>query len=224
MLGVVWLVLMPGQITIPSRDFSKERQEAAVASTVRIINRSSDVEGSGIILGKKGPFVYILTAHHIVAKAKNLEVMTFSPGSYPKAQRVYRSARVLAEASDTRDLALLRLTTNDQMPGFLSLSPARLVPTGKDFKALTVGCSEGNAPTCLVDVVAGKKLVRRAGSGKGVPLWEVDRKHLEGRSGGPLVDKAGYLLGVCSGTNKEKTYFCHTEEIRTFLKESGLDF
>jgi hypothetical protein len=103
------------------------------------------------------------------------------------------------------------------------LCPARLVPAGKDFEALTVGCSEGEAPTCLVDVVAGKRFVRRGAAAKPVPLWEVDRRHLGGRSGGPLVSKAGHLLGVCSGTSKEKTYFCHTEEIRAFLKESGLD-
>jgi S1-C subfamily serine protease len=223
MFVVPFLLLIPGQLAVPSRVFSKERQEAAVAATVRIADRARDVEGSGIILGKKGDFVYILTAHHLVARAKNLEIATFSSESYPKVHRVYRSARVIAGAGDARDLALIRLTTTDRMPGSASLCPTRLVPTRKDFEALTVGCSEGKAPTCLADVVAGKKLVRRGAASKSVPLWEVGRKHLEGRSGGPLVDRAGYLLGVCSGTNKEKTYFCHTEEIRAFLKENGLD-
>jgi S1-C subfamily serine protease len=223
MILAFWALLIPGQIATPSRDFSKARQEAALLATVQIVNRSRDVDGSGVIVGKKGPFVYILTAHHIASKSKDLEVRTFSLASYPNPQRVYRSAVVLAETSDFRDLALIRLTTNDPMPGSLSLCPGRLVPREKGFQALTVGCSEGKAPTCLVDSVAGMKLVRREDADKALPFWEVDRRHRQGRSGGPIVDKAGYLLGVCSGTNRDKTYFCHTEEIRAFLKENGLD-
>jgi hypothetical protein len=209
--------------TFSPADFSKERQQTAIAATVRIVNSSRDAEGSGIIIGAKGPFVYILTAHHVIARANRLKIMTFSAASYPKVHRVYHTVRVIAEASGIRDLALLRVTTNDRMPGVLKLCPVRLVPQESGFKALSVGCPEGRAPTCLVDEVEGKKLVRREATGKSASFWEVNRKHLEGRSGGPIIDKQGHLLGVCSGTNRERTYFCHTEEIRAFLKESGLD-
>jgi hypothetical protein len=224
MANLVLLLLVCGELdVVPSPDFSKARQQSAVASTVRIRNGARNAEGSGIILGRKGPFVYILTAQHVIADAKRIEISTFTSASYPKPQRVYREARVIAEASDVRDLALIRLTTDDEMPGSLSLCPARLVPRGKDFKALSVGCSEGKAPTCLVDEVAGKKVVRRQTTDKGATLWEVNRKHLEGRSGGPIVDTRGYLLGVCSGTSREKTWFCHAEEMRAFLRANGLE-
>jgi hypothetical protein len=74
-----------------------------------------------------------------------------------------------------------------------------------------------------VDEVLWKKLVRRQGAGKSAYFWELAGKQAEGRSGGPLLDKRGYLLGVCSGTNREKSYFCHTDEVRAFFKRSGFD-
>jgi hypothetical protein len=110
MLVVPLLLLIPGQPAAPPQDFPKERREAAVAATVRVADRAGGVEGSGVILGKKGDFVYVLTAHHLVARAKNLDIMTFSPDSYPKVHRVYRSGRVIAAAGAARDLALPRRT------------------------------------------------------------------------------------------------------------------
>jgi len=225
LLTLAYLLLLPGQIeTVDSPTFSKELQTDAVTATVRVVNLSKQTEGSGVVIGRKGSFVYILTAYHLVDRANRLEVTTFSATSYPKPWKVYRSVRLVAKADDMRDLALLRIVTDDPMPGSLSLCPARLVPDGMGFKALTVGCARGEAPTCLVDEVNGKKLVRRQAADKPAYFWEVDRKQRGGRSGGPLVDRRGYLLGVCSGTNKEKSYFCHADDVRAFLKGSGFDW
>jgi S1-C subfamily serine protease len=225
MFGLACVLLIPGQIeTVPSVDFPKKAQMAAIAATMRVVNVSKRGEGSGVIVGRKGPFVYILTAQHVVDGGERLEVATFSATSYPRPHRRYRTVSVVAKAGDLRDLALLRLTTNDPMPGSLSLCPARLVPDGKRLAALTVGCSGGEAPTCQVDEVVGKKLARREAGGKTAYFWEVAQAPAEGRSGGPLVDQRGYLLGVCSGTNKGKAYFCHTDEVRAFLKQSGFDW
>jgi hypothetical protein len=222
MHGLALMLLVLGQIDVSeSAEFSKELQVAAVLATVRIVDVSRKAEGSGVIIGRKGPLVYILTARHLVDPASRLEITTFSADSYPNPAKVYRSARIVAQSGDTRDLALLRLTTDDPMPGARTLPPGGLVLTEKGFSVLTVGCSDGKAPTCQVDAVIGKRLVRREGAGKPATFWEVGREEREGRSGGPLLDKRGYLLGVCSGTNKGKSYFCHTDEIRAFLEESG---
>jgi S1-C subfamily serine protease len=220
---IAWLLLTPGLVpTVPAADFSKERQRAAVAATVRIVNGSRKVEGSGVVIGQKGSRVYILTAQHLIVGAKRLEITTYSQNSPPKPQKVYHSGRVIAESSDMRDIALIRLITDDRMPGTALLCPPRLLPDANPFTALTVGFPEGKPPVCVVDEVVGKKRVRRPGIDRAASFWEVNRKHLEGGSGGPMIDRQGYLLGVCSGTNQEKTYYCHAEEIRAFLKESGV--
>ncbi len=213
--------LLLGQVeTLDSADFPAKIQVAAVTATVRITNEAGKDSGSGVIIGRKGAFVYILTAQHVIAGAERLEVEVFSPASYPRPHRRYRSAQVVAGTDDIRDLALIRLVTDDPIAGSLALCPARLLPR-EDFKGLSVGCGAGKAPRCQIDEVLGKKLVRREGEGKTASFWEVDREQLPGRSGGPLIDKRGLLLGVCSGVNDTKSYFCHTDEIRSFLERAG---
>ena len=51
---------------------------------MRIHNLAKKTEGTGVIVGKQGPFVYILTAYHIVQDADQLEIDVFSEQSYPK--------------------------------------------------------------------------------------------------------------------------------------------
>jgi len=226
MLGIAaCLLLVPGQIeTIEAADFPAQAQIAAVTGTVRIRNLGQKADGTGVILGRKGAFVYILTAQHVIAKTERLEIATFTAASYPRPARVYRSYHVVAQTNDQRDLALLRMVTDDKMPGSLPLCPARLIPDEKDFKALTVGCAADKPPTCLLATVAGKRRVRRQAEDVPVAFWEVSSDSPEGRSGGPLVDKRGFLLGVCNGVSNDKAYFCHIEEINAFLERNGFDW
>ena len=89
------------------------------------------------------------------------------------------------------------------------------------LSALAVGWESGQAPTCLVEKGIRKKQARRPQEKETIAFWEVERKHVSGRSGGPLVDEKGYLIGICSGSNQEKGYFTHIEEIQRFLKRNG---
>ncbi len=222
MLSWICLLLVPGEIpTIEAPDFSKELQASAVTATVRIVNVDRKTQGSGVIIGANGPAVYILTAGHVVEKTERLEIHTYSAESYPKAKKVYETAQVIARLKDLNDLAIVRLSSTDQMPGSLRVCPPRLVPREKNFSALAVGCGGGNAPSCLIDR-AEKKQVRRQPGGEIGFLWEGGKLPPSGRSGGPLLDKQGFVIGVCSGTNDDKGFYCHTEEVHNFLRRNGL--
>src|SRR5690242_5141165 len=99
MTPLLLLALVPGGIeTVPSPDFAKDQQVAAVLATVRVVNPARDRTGSGVLVGREGAFVYVLTAAHVVAGAEGLEVHTFSAGSYPEAAHVHDSGRVVASA------------------------------------------------------------------------------------------------------------------------------
>jgi hypothetical protein len=137
---------------------------------------------------------------------------------------VYSTYRVVARTDDLRDLALVRLVTEDRMPGSLPLCPARLVPNQKGFKALTVGCAVNKPPTCLLETVAGKTRIRRQAEEEPATFWEVGTEKPEGRSGGPRVDKRGLLIGICSGVSNDKAYFCHIDEINAFLERNGFEW
>jgi S1-C subfamily serine protease len=227
MPGLLALLLTAGQLpVVRSVEFPAGVQATALTATVRIGNVARMSEGSGVILGREGTSVYILTAAHLVDKAQDqdLVITTFSADSYPNPDSAYRSGKVVAVAPGIRDLALVRILTSDRMPGSLSLCPPRDVPDGENIRALAVGCTDGEAPTALVDTIRGKRLVRRGAEGGTAYCWEVLGKHKGGRSGGPLVDRRGHLLGALSGTTRDRSYFCHTGEIRTFLRRSGYEW
>jgi S1-C subfamily serine protease len=219
---MIWLLPLllgaDGIETVPSPDFSREQQVAAVVATVRVVNTAQERTGSGVIVGSEGAFVYVLTAAHVVARAEGLKVQTFTAASYPEPAHVYEGGRVVARAAGLDDLALVRVAMRDRPPGTVRVCPPRLLPAEKSQPILTVGCDEGAAPTCVTDT-ATKKRVRR-GEDTGV-LWELGHKPESGRSGGPVVDRQGYLVGIGSGANNDRGYACTAEAIQAFLKANG---
>ena len=61
----LFFFLVFGQLA-DSENFPKAMQERALAATVRIVNRSKRVEGSGVLIGRKDNSTYILTAGHFL--------------------------------------------------------------------------------------------------------------------------------------------------------------
>jgi S1-C subfamily serine protease len=222
-LTIALLLLVPGDIDIlDSKDFPKEFQVKAVTGTVRVTNATKDGVGSGAAVKKSGAFVYVLTAAHVVEGAKQIEVATFTAASHPKPATVYRAAEVIAQSADA-DLAVLRITTGDDLPGYLPICPPRSVPEGKDLAALAVGCATG-APTCTLEAIKGKRKVRKPGDKVAALYWEASRAPAKGRSGGPLLERGGHLIGVASGAGDAKGYYAHAEEIHAFLKRNALEW
>ncbi len=202
-------------------DFTKELQASALRATVRIVNAAKGSEGSGVVVKQDANFAYVLTARHVIDKADKVEVHVYSAQSYPKAAAVYADAVIVADSKE-QDLAVVRIPTRVKLPGVLPLCPAAKAPGDKDFAGLSVGCDSGKAPTCRAETVKGRKLVKRPGE-NGVASWEVATAPAAGRSGGPLVDKRGYVLGIASGANDGLGYYVHPEEIERFLKKNLLE-
>lgn len=221
MLSLLLVALTPAQFpVIESTEFPQPLQQTALAATVRVQNLTQRNNGSGVIIAVDGPFVYVLTAGHVVRNGERLEVETFTPETYPKATQVFRTVRVEAESQGVKDLALLRVTAGAKVAQPLQAHPAPQELTKKNFDALTIGCSKGESPTCQIERVVAAKTVRREGKGDGY-CWEVDRPQVQGRSGGPLLDRKGRLIGICSGNSGERGYFCHLREVDDFLKDKG---
>jgi S1-C subfamily serine protease len=209
-----------GQIPFAeSADFPKEQQLSALLATVRI--GAAGREGSGAVVGQRGEFVYILTAQHLVMGTKRVEIEVFTKESYPRAKKKYPSAEIVAAMPGIGDIALVRLRTTDDMPGYLKVCPTGKAPSGARIPALTVGCDSGKPPIAMVAKGVEKKVGQRGPGDEKGAFWQVEAKYSGGHSGGPLVDTNGYLLGVCSGTNREKTYFTHLDEIHRFLIGHG---
>ncbi len=222
---MLWLLLCLSAAQVPtleSKDFTKPVQQAAVTATVRVANVSAGSDGSGVLLHREGPYAYVLTANHVVDKAKQLNIYVFSAASYPKEAKVYKGAVVLARDART-DLAVLRVATRDTLP-VAALCPLKQAPVGKGFAVLAVGCRLGGEPQPLLDVVQAVPMIRRPGAAEAVQSWETAKAQVRGRSGGPLFDRQGRVIGVASGTSAGKGYYTHLREIHDFLKRNALDW
>jgi S1-C subfamily serine protease len=167
--------------------------------------------------------VYALTADHLVKSSSGVEVQTFTQKSYPEPARIYESAIVTAR-SEEADLAVLRFLSRDLAPTAIPLAISVGGEDKTNFSVLSVGCDGDAAPTCLVNHVTGKLRIKRSAGAGATTVWQVRDASATGRSGGPLVNEAGLIVGIASGVSEGKGYFCHIDEIFRLLNENGLQW
>jgi S1-C subfamily serine protease len=217
------LLLLPAQV-VETKDFPKSLQMRAVAATVRIANRSERTEGTGVIIGDKDGAIYILTAAHLADSRDRLEISTFSEKSYPLPMKTYDKVEVVLRVRDIRDVALIRIASTDRAPALMPFCPAQRLPGGGPFEALSVGCGASKTPMCMLEKVSKEKKIRRPPGRETARFWEVEVQQAPGRSGGPLLDKDGCLIGLASGISEGRGYFTHAAEIQNWLKKSKFKF
>jgi S1-C subfamily serine protease len=205
-------------VLLPAADPAARKREAAIAATVKLSLPGSGPVGSGVVVGRSGPHVYILTADHVVARARQLDLHVAAAGK----SEVHKGAVVLARDAEA-DLAVLRLRWAPGLPKPLPLATPKQWPTAP-LRAVSVGWATGNAPTALDEQVGKKVLLRRPGQKTSTWTWQTKRKQERGRSGGPLLDSAGRVIGLASGHDGTSGYYAHAEAIHRFLKRNGLGF
>jgi serine protease DegQ len=142
-------------------------------------NRRANSVGSGVIVSAAG---YILTNHHVVDKAEEIEVV-FSDGKK-------RLAKVVGSDPDT-DLAVLRVEAPD-LP-VITFGSSDSLRVGD--VVLAVGNPLGIGQTVTSGIVSG--LGR---TGLGINTFEdfiqTDAAINQGNSGGALLDARGNLVGI----------------------------
>jgi len=121
----------------------------------------------------------IVTAAHVVEGAGVIFVET------AEGQRV--SAVVMKSQADA-DLAVLIV---NRSAGLKPL-PLRSTPLTVGDECYAFGAPKGLSGTVTKGIVSAVRTV------KGVPLVQTDAAINEGNSGGPLIDREGNVIGVCS--------------------------
>lgn len=186
----------------------------AASGCVRVA--AGDRVGSGAVVGTRGAFLFVLTAAHVVGAGEDVTVVPFRPDGTVRA--ALGDPTVLLRRPDL-DLALVRVFAGDDPPPVQALVPPGEAPRDGPFSAASIGCGDA-APDRRAERVLGKKLLRRPG-GDTVFVWEAEARPEPGRSGSPLLDDRGRVLGVCSGTQGGKGYYVHPDEIHAALKKAG---
>jgi len=142
-------------------------------------------------------------------------VYLYTAQSYPKVSREVRGT--VMQRWPNEDLAVLLVRLPDR-PAVLRLCPKGETKIARPFPVLTVGSSRPDGPPeIIMDQVLDYKNIKKP-DGTEANYWEACKPQAVGRSGGPLVDQRGYVVGICSGREKGKGYYTHIAEIHYALR------
>ena len=227
-MSLLPLLLTLAYPTVEGESFSAEQQHKALAATVRIVLPGTQLrgvgQGTGVIVGRREKMVFVLTANHVAVEGRAIQIQTFADASYPKPEET--TAAEVTTRWPKEDLALLRAFVQSP-PGVARICPESLLPKGDTFAVLAVGCTGGAEPTCLIDRLKGSGQFVKP-DGTKAHLWESGHETAVGRSGGPLFDRRGYVVGICSGNGSTKSgrngYYVHLTVIHKALGDQSLSW
>ena len=139
--------------------------------------------GSGVILSEDG---YIVTNNHVISGADEISVTLNDNRTF--------TAELIGTDSDT-DLALLKITTEEQLP-FLSIGNSDELKIGE--WVLAVGTPFNLTSTVTAGIVSAKARSLGVYNGGIESFIQTDAAINQGNSGGALVNVRGELVGVNS--------------------------
>lgn len=150
--------------------------------------------GSGVIYEVNGNEAYVITNHHVIDGASQIEVV-FSNGESAEAS--------LVGSDQYGDIALLKLTSDVEMKA-IKIGDSSLLDAGETV--LAIGCPLGidYAGTVTQGVVStNNRTISVDLNSDGVDDWEMpviqtDAAINPGNSGGALVNLSGELVGITS--------------------------
>jgi hypothetical protein len=204
---------------VESPDFPREQQEKAYRATLRLRTPGNDL-GTAVRVAwfKDTKKAFYVTAAHVVGNEESVDLEWFDPKNGDVAGTV-EGAKVIKTWPEV-DLALM-LAIEPVEPSVIPICPAAKAPAKAPFAVLSLGCQLGS-PDIWLDQVQAEVKVNRAGLRPNMLCWQVGKESIIGRSGGPLVERNGHLVGICSGIAKGKTYYIHVKELEECLKKAHL--
>ncbi len=194
-----------------------EARGAVVVACPRVSSPGSS-DGTGVVIGVKDEFAYVLTANH-VATSDRVAVRFTSRETYPRAAWFGDGAEVVSRWPEP-DIALIRFPVNKRTVPVLPLAPAWQRPKTFPEPALVAGVGRNQASTTRGDTILAKEFVKREGKGAAF-FWRTESALEPGWSGGPLLDSHGRVIGLGVAARGEAGYFAHHDEILAALKRDG---
>jgi serine protease Do len=157
-------------------------------AVVHIRVQPTKTRGSGFIINPQG---YILTAHHVVSGAKEIEIRL--------ADRQRLRGEVLAMDAQV-DFAILKINGKREFP-VLPLSDSDALAVGELVGSL--GYPFGSESSLHLGIVSRRG--RRQNSSAAFDHIQVDSSANSGESGGPLVNIKGHVVGMVTQASEKGT-------------------
>jgi S1-C subfamily serine protease len=174
---------LSGKIT-GLENLSKELDVEKIKNAVVAIHDSKGVLASGTIVSSNG---YILTNDHVVKDIKDMNTARVELFGGKK----YRVE--LITRNDVTDLALLRITDRVSNLSYLTFEDIKNIETGDKVYAIGNPLGEELTKFTVTEgIISGFRIE------DGVDLIQTDAALNPGNSGGPIVNKAGKVVGIVS--------------------------
>jgi len=158
-----------------SSDFSGVIQEVIPG----VVSVSTDIaQGSGFIISNDG---YIITNAHVLAGGTYVKVLTYEANTWRTAELIGHNIEM--------DIALLKISGSNYK--FLEFENSDNLKVGE--KVIALGNPLGLAFSVSEGIISGLK---RTGPNEINAYIQIDTPLNRGNSGGPLVNKAGKVVGV----------------------------
>jgi S1-C subfamily serine protease len=218
MLALVLLLPTAADPVIPGTALTELKQWAAILASPKV-SVPGRTNGTGVVIGAKDGFGYLLTAAHVVP-LDGIEVQFTTRETYPKTAWFATQPAVVARWPDP-DLALIRfpLPMGRDLPQLPLAGPGQR-PKTFPVPAWSAGVGQDEAATIRAERVLAKRAIRRPGHDLAF-FWETENETQLGRSGGPLVDDRGRVIGICAARQAGRGYYTHLDEILAALKRDG---
>ena len=150
-----------------------EKISPAIVSVVAQLDDGVS-EGTGCIITTDGQ---ILTGWHVVEGAKTIDITTSNGKTY--------KAKLVAKMKDKKDLAILKIEPNEQLPT-VSFGDSEEVKVGQ--KVLSIGNPFGFSNTLTQGIISRIDYVKNR--------FQTDAAINPGCSGGPILNSTGEVIGI----------------------------
>ena len=205
---------------VPESDIpapSGELLGLATGCTVRVVG--DDFQGSGVIVHRKDNEIFVLTVAHAVKLGMPERIELFSLLSYPKPEAILEQIELISK-EDRADLAMLKAKLNTEV----EITVAPLAKLEQPDFAYSSGCVGAKPPKPIGEQIlrADEITIRLHGALEKRFMWETSRPQEAGRSGGPLLNDKGSLLGIALGRSGGYGYYAHLREISKYFIDNGL--
>ena len=217
-----WLVGLAfvGQAPAPAPALAENDESRVRAASVRVRNTTQQTVANGVVIGQSGRTYFVLTVAHGFKEDDKLDVDFFPAKG--DAQAVADAKVVVRTDPFGQDVAVIRVEAKNQ----LTLEKLRLAPAGAlpkpPFAGFSFACPQIGAADSQAEKILQSKFVQKKPGARDTQFWIVEAAPELGRSGGPLVDAQGQLLGICSGGNDKVGFYTHAGEIRQILEKNRL--
>ncbi|MDR1958722.1 MAG: trypsin-like peptidase domain-containing protein [Planctomycetaceae bacterium] len=173
--------------------------------------------GTGTIIDVRNGAALILTCGHIFRHSGGtgqIEVTLFSENSQKKIQGK------LIQYDEQFDIAFVVIQPQFPVTA-VPLAVSDVLPQENDI-VTSVGCDGGGVPTLKQHRILSLRKILSTTT-PSFHYVQVDNPPVQGRSGGGLFSKSGYLIGVCSAADPQEGYFTPISVIgREMNKRSDL--